>query len=60
MLKVAVKIFIVLSLLLCAGAAYPAVVVTSDPPEKIELADNWTLSPRAGCPRTARLSLSEL
>ena len=50
MLKVAVKIFIVLSLLLCAGAAYPAVVVTSDPPEKIELADNWTLSPAGGLP----------
>ena len=49
MLKVALKIFIVLSLLLCAGA-HPAVVVTSDPPEKLELADNWTLSPAGGLP----------
>jgi exo-1,4-beta-D-glucosaminidase len=47
MLKVAIKIFIVLSLLLCAGA-YPAVSVTSDPPEKLELADNWKLSPAGG------------
>src|ERR1700752_100048 len=47
MLKVAVKIFIALSLLLCAGA-YPAVLVTSDPPEKLELADNWKLSPAGG------------
>ncbi|MBV8966847.1 MAG: glycoside hydrolase, partial [Mycobacteriaceae bacterium] len=47
MLKVAVKIFIALSLLLCAGA-YPAVFVKSDPPEKLELANNWTLSPVGG------------
>ena len=49
MLKVAVKIFIALSLLLCAGA-YPAVIVRSDPPEKLELANNWTLSPVGGLP----------
>ena len=49
MLKVAVKIFIALSLLLCAGA-YPAEIVRFDPPEKLELADNWTLSPAGGLP----------
>lgn len=46
MLKVVAKISIALSLLLCAGA-YP-VFVGSDPPQKIELADNWTLSPAKG------------
>ena len=46
MLKVVAKISIALSLLLCAGA-YP-VFVSSDPPEKLELADNWTLSPAKG------------
>jgi exo-1,4-beta-D-glucosaminidase len=49
MLKVAVKIFIALSLLLCAGA-YPAAFVRSDPPEKLELAENWKLSPAGGLP----------
>jgi exo-1,4-beta-D-glucosaminidase len=47
MLKVAVKIFIALSLLLCAGA-HPGVIIKSDPPEKLELADNWTLSSAQG------------
>jgi exo-1,4-beta-D-glucosaminidase len=47
MLKVAVKIFIALSLLLCAGA-YPELIVKSDPPEKLELAENWRLSPAGG------------
>jgi exo-1,4-beta-D-glucosaminidase len=47
MLKVAVKIFIALSLLLCAGA-YPEVIVKSNPPEKLELAENWRLSPAGG------------
>lgn len=47
MLKVAVKIFIALSLLLCAGA-YPAAFVRSDPPETLELAENWRLSPVGG------------
>ena len=46
MLKVVAKISIALSLLLCAGA-YP-VFVSSDPPEELELADNWTLSPAKG------------
>ena len=46
MLKVVAKICIALSLLLCAGA-YP-VFVSSDPPEKLELADNWMLSPAKG------------
>lgn len=46
MLKVVAKISIALSLLLCAGA-YP-VFLTSDPPQKLELADNWTLSPAKG------------
>jgi exo-1,4-beta-D-glucosaminidase len=47
MLKVAVKVFIALSLLLCAGA-YPELIVKSDPPEKLELAQNWRLSPAGG------------
>ncbi len=46
MLKVVAKICIALSLLLCAGA-YP-VFASSDPPEKLELADNWMLSPAKG------------
>ena len=46
MLKVVARITIALSLLLCAGA-YP-VFVSSDPPEKLELAENWTLSPAKG------------
>ncbi|HME49474.1 MAG TPA: glycoside hydrolase [Mycobacterium sp.] len=45
-LKILVKISISLSLLLCAGA-YP-VFAGSDPPEKLELADNWKLSPADG------------
>jgi exo-1,4-beta-D-glucosaminidase len=46
MLKIFVKIFIAFSLLLCAGA-YP-VFAASDPPEKLELAANWKLSPARG------------
>lgn len=45
-LKILVKIFIALSLLLCAGA-YPVFAV-SQPPEKLELAENWKLSPAGG------------
>jgi exo-1,4-beta-D-glucosaminidase len=41
-----VRIFISLSLLLCAGA-YP-VFAASEPPQKLELADNWKLSPARG------------
>jgi exo-1,4-beta-D-glucosaminidase len=46
MMRVFVKIFIAVSLLLCAGA-YP-VFATSEPPEKLELAENWKLSPARG------------
>jgi exo-1,4-beta-D-glucosaminidase len=46
MLKIFAKIFIVLALLLCAGA-YP-VITSFDPPESFELADNWKLSPADG------------
>src|SRR5512144_1427901 len=46
MLKVVAKISIALSLLLCAGA-YP-VFVSSDPPQELELAENWTLSSAKG------------
>src|SRR6202158_3557845 len=45
-LKILVRIFISLSLLLCAGA-YP-VFAASEPPQKLELADNWKLSPARG------------
>jgi exo-1,4-beta-D-glucosaminidase len=45
-LKIFVRTFIGLSLLLCAGA-YP-VFAASAPPEKLELADNWKLSPAQG------------
>jgi exo-1,4-beta-D-glucosaminidase len=46
MLKIFAKIFIAVSLLLCAGA-YP-VFASSAPPEKLELAENWKLSPARG------------
>jgi len=45
-LKIVVTVFVSLSLLLCAGA-YP-VFAGSEPPEKVELAQNWTLSPADG------------
>ncbi|HUO39349.1 MAG TPA: beta galactosidase jelly roll domain-containing protein, partial [Mycobacterium sp.] len=45
-LKNLVKIFIAAALLLCAGA-YP-VFADPEPPEKLELADNWKLFPAEG------------
>ncbi len=57
-LKIVVKISISLSLLLCAGA-HP-VFAGSEPPEKLELAQNWKLSPAGGLSANgAAISLPE-
>ncbi|MBV8930493.1 MAG: glycoside hydrolase [Mycobacteriaceae bacterium] len=48
MLKILVKVFIALSLLLCAGAL--PVFPRPEPPLKMELADNWTLMSAQGLP----------
>jgi exo-1,4-beta-D-glucosaminidase len=58
MLKISAKIFIALSLLLCAGA-YPVFSNTA-PPEKLELAQNWKLTSAQGLPADgATLSLPQ-
>ncbi len=64
MLKVTVKIFIMLaltSLSLCAAAHPPlASLAPSAPPERLELANNWTLSPAETIPVDGEaLSLSD-